>query len=345
MSHREERYTRPRVQTRVLQGGRRRRRWRALPAAVVILCLGAGAGLGLVGWRAWPEEGRALALTPAAEPSASAPRSSVTVEPRLVGTTVPVRLLSTRQPLADLPGGILAPTGILIDASTGRVLWAKRPHLRLPIASTTKIMTALIAIDRLRPNDIVTIHPSVPRVEPFKEGLRAGERVPTWKLLHGLMLSSGNDSALALAIGAAGSRNKFLALMNRKAESLGLEDTHFASPSGLIDENNYSTVWDLAALSRFAMWNPRFRTLVRTRVRQVSWPAPTMSKIYENHNKLLRNYPGANGIKTGWTTKAGHCYVASATRHGIRLIAVVLDSPDPYGDATKMLDLGFSIRG
>ena len=259
---------------------------------------------------------------------------------------------AAERPLVHRSGGLpahgiklTARAGILIDQVTGQVLWAKYPHRRLPIASTTKIMTATLALERLVPHAAVTIDPSVPRVAPFREGLRAGERVEAWKLLYGLLLYSGNDDALALAIAAAGSRPAFIMLMNAKAAQLGLHDSHFRSPSGVIDDGNYSSAWDLAALARYAMRNPRFRAVVRTRVKRVPWAAPTYSKIYVNKNHLLGTYPGANGIKTGWTTKAGHCLVASAERRGIRLIAVVLGSPDAYKDTRRLLDYGFSTRG
>jgi serine-type D-Ala-D-Ala carboxypeptidase (penicillin-binding protein 5/6) len=133
--------------------------------------------------------------------------------------------------------------------------------------------------------------------------------------------------------------------MNEKARGLGLRHTHFRSASGLIDEGNYSTAWDLAALARYALRNPHFRSIVATKHKRVWWRPPTRAKLYENHNKLLWRYPGADGVKTGWTTKAGPCLVASAHRHGIGLISVVLDSPDLYGDTIKLLNYGFAQRG
>jgi len=130
--------------------------------------------------------------------------------------------------------------------------------------------------------------------------------------------------------------------MNVEAHILGLHDTHFVSPSGVVDVGNYSSAWDLAALTRVALRNDRFRSIVRTKVKHVAWAAPTYSKIYINNNRLLSSYPGANGVKTGYTHKAGPCLVASATRNGTTLIAVVLDSPDMYTDAKRLLDLGFA---
>jgi D-alanyl-D-alanine carboxypeptidase len=123
---------------------------------------------------------------------------------------------------------------------------------------------------------------------------------------------------------------------------LGLDDTHFSTPSGVKDADNYSSAWDLAALTRVALRDARFRQIVHTRVKHVPWSAPTYAKIYVNNNRLLGTYPGANGVKTGYTHKAGPCLVASATRHGVSLIAVVLDSPDMYSDAKRLLDFGFS---
>jgi len=239
---------------------------------------------------------------------------------------------------------VTAKGAILIDASDGSVLWAKNEHRRLQIASTTKIMTAIVAMERLRPHDVVTVDRSVTRVQPFKEGLRPGEKVEAWKLFYGALLISGNDTALALAIGAGGTRSRFVALMNEKAKALGLKDSHFRSPSGLLDRDNFSSAWDMASLARYAMWNPRFRAVVRTRVKRVPWAAPTYAKIYVNHNHLLRSYPGADGVKTGWTTLAKHCLVASAQRGGVHLIAVVLGADDMYGDVKRLLDYGFVAR-
>jgi serine-type D-Ala-D-Ala carboxypeptidase (penicillin-binding protein 5/6) len=239
---------------------------------------------------------------------------------------------------------VTAKGAILIDANDGSVVWGKNERRRLPIASTTKIMTAIVAMERLRPHDVVTVDKSVTRVQPFKEGLRPGEKVEAWKLFYGALLVSGNDTALALAIGAGGTRSKFVALMNEKAKVLGLRDSHFRSPSGLLDRDNYSTAWDMASLTRYAMWNPRFRTVVRTRVKRVPWAAPTYAKIYVNHNHLLGAYPGVDGVKTGWTTLAKHCLVASARRNGVWLIAVVLGSDDMYGDVRKLFDFGFAVR-
>jgi D-alanyl-D-alanine carboxypeptidase (penicillin-binding protein 5/6) len=255
-----------------------------------------------------------------------------------------ITLLRAPVPPREGAPSVTARSAILVDARTGIVLWQKRPHVRRPIASTTKIMTGTLVLERLRLGHVVKIAPGVPRTPLVREGLRAGERVPVWKLLDGLLVFSGNDDALALAVAAAGSRPRFLELMNEKARKLGLHDTHFTSVSGVIDDGNYSSAWDLAGLARYAMADPRFRKIVRTKIARVPWAAPTFGKVYVNKNALLGTYRGADGIKTGWTTIAGHCLVASARRGDRRLIAVVLHSASPYPDARKLLTMGFALR-
>lgn len=315
---------------------RRRRPRRRRPAALLALAvaLGGGSYLGVQHFRSHPDQAAA------APKPASAPRRE-----RVSARPTQVALLSTPRPPRHGAPSVAARSAILVDASTGAVLWQKHPHRRGPIASTTKIMTAALVLERLRLDHVVTVAPGVPRTPLVREGLRARERVPVWKLLDGLLIFSGNDDALALAVAAGGSRRQFLALMNGKARELGLHDSHFASVSGVIDVDNYSSAWDLAALTRYATRDPRFRRIVATRIARVPWPAPTYGKVYVNKNALLGTYRGADGVKTGWTTIAGHCLVASAHRNGVRLIAVLLHSPDPYGDARRLFNFGFALRG
>jgi len=237
---------------------------------------------------------------------------------------------------------LAAAAAILVDAKTGQVLFAKDAHERRPIASTTKIMTALLALQVLTPDERIVVSPAVTRVPLVREGLRAGETVEAWKLFYSMLLYSGNDDALELAIASAGTKAAFLRRMNAEAAALGMKDTHYTSPSGVIDDGNYSSAWDLATLTRVALQNPRFAKVVRTKEIHVPWSAPTYEKIYINNNLMLREYAGANGVKTGFTHLAGWCLVTSATRHGRTLIAVVLDSPNMYVDSTKLLNLGFA---
>jgi len=308
---------------------RYRYRLRRLTPVVAAVVLAGGAG-------AWVGSHRPTASV------ATAARSPLVVA-RPVLPAAPERLLSAGSLLAHrFSPALLASSAILADADDGRVLWELKAHEQRPVASTTKIMTALLALRKLAPHDIVTVDPSVPRVPLVREGLRAGERVQAWKLFYSMLLYSGNDDALALAIAAAGDKWTFVHQMNAEAKRLGLHDTHFISPSGVVDRGNYSSAWDLAALTRVALRNSRFVRIVRTKVEHVSWSPPTYAKIYVNNNRLLSEYPGANGVKTGYTHKSGPCLVASATRHGVTLIAVVLDSDDMYSDATRLLNLGFS---
>jgi serine-type D-Ala-D-Ala carboxypeptidase (penicillin-binding protein 5/6) len=295
--------------------------------------------------------GRRAAAKPHPRPrhSAAAPKATTTPVVRTVPHSTPrsvprkpPRLLYGTPLLAGAHVRIRAPAAILVDADTGRVLWAERPHERRKIASLTKIMTATLALKEVPWRSTVTVRRSVTEVPLVREGLRTGERVKAWKLFYSLLLYSGNDDANELAISSAGTVHAFLQQMNDEAHALGLHDTHYTSPSGVRDRGNYSTPWDLAALTRYAFRNPRFDQLVRTKRIEVPWSAPTNSKIYVNNNAMLSEYTGANGVKTGYTHEAGWCLVASATRHGKRLIAVVLDSPNMDADAARLLNLGFS---
>jgi D-alanyl-D-alanine carboxypeptidase len=318
---------------------RRRKRYRyrlrrLTPIGVAILL--AGLGGAWIGSRqsatplasAAPPPRRAQVVHFAAKPAVAAKPERLLVAGSLLHHTFAPRLLAS--------------AAILVDAKTGRVLWGENDHERRHVASTTKIMTALLALKKLQPHDIVTVDKSVPRVPLVREGLRAGERVQAWKLFYSLLLYSGNDDALALAIAAGGDKWTFVRSMNAEAKLLGLRDTHFSTPSGVVDADNYSSAWDLAALTRVAMRNERFRQIVDTRVEHVKWSAPAFAKVYINNNRLLATYQGADGVKTGYTHKAGPCLVASATRGGVSLIAVVLNSPNMYADTTRLLNFGFA---
>jgi serine-type D-Ala-D-Ala carboxypeptidase (penicillin-binding protein 5/6) len=316
----------------------RRRRYRArrIVLLVLLLLLAGGAGAWLARRANKTTDHPAAVQQQKSKPVA---RTGTALAPQ-----APLRLLEGAAPLLEgrVHVHVAAPAAILVDAHTGRVLWSKRAHDRRKIASLTKIMTATLALRAVPWQSTITVDKRVTTVPLVKEGLRPGERVKAWKLFYALLLYSGNDDAAQLAISSAGSIHAFLRQMNGEARTLGLRDTHYTTPSGVIDEGNYSTPWDLAALTRYALRNPRFTHLVRTKRIQVRWVAPTNSKIYLNNNYLLHTYHGANGVKTGYTHESGWCLVATATRHGHKLIAVVLDSPNIYGDARTLLNLGFS---
>jgi D-alanyl-D-alanine carboxypeptidase len=312
---------------------RPRRRRRAFVLLLVPLALGAAVFLAV------------RHLDNHAAPAAAADRPAPAKNVKHV--LAPPKLLSAIAPSYTAQGSptIGARSGILVDATTGAVLWEKHPHAERLIASTTKIMTATLVLERLPLDRIVVVPPAATREPLVREGLRPNEKVPAWKLLDGLLIFSGNDDAYALAAATGGTRRHFVTLMNEKARALGLHDTHYVSVSGVIDKGNRSSAWDLAALARYAMRDPRFRKVVATRIARVHWAAPTYGKVYLNKNQLLGTYRGADGVKTGWTTLAGHCLVASAHRGDRRLIAVVLHATDSYRDARRLLDFGFGVSG
>ena len=225
---------------------------------------------------------------------------------------------------------------ILIEAESGAVLDSVNCDTRLPMASTTKIMTALVVLERVPLTGTVTVTPASAGVEGSSMYLAPGERLTVEQLLYGLMLSSGNDAASALAIHVAGGEREFAALMNEKARSLGLSDTHFTNPSGLPDDDHYTTARELAVITAAALRVPDFRRIVSAE--SVALPHRTL----HNHNKLLSTYDGAIGVKTGFTKKAGRCLVSAAERDGVTLICVTLNDGDDWRDHAAALDLGFS---
>ena len=230
---------------------------------------------------------------------------------------------------------VSARSAVLLDG--GDVLWEKNADEKSLIASTTKIMTALVVLEQADLEDVVQVDPAAVGVEGSSMYLKAGEELTVRDLLHGLMLSSGNDAAVALAIHVAGSVDGFAALMNDKAAQLGLETTHFANPNGLDDEGNYATARSLGLLASAAMEREDFRQIVSARTYTCAGHAMT------NHNKLLWQYPGAEGVKTGFTKHAGRILVGSAQRNGRRLVSVTINAPDDWNDHRAMLDYGFSL--
>lgn len=230
---------------------------------------------------------------------------------------------------------ISAEHGILMDAATSRVLFEKNADARALIASTTKIMTALVVCEQCNVLDRVRIPKAAVGIEGSSMYLREGEVMTVQELLYGLMLHSGNDAAVALAIYCGGTVEGFAQLMNDKAHRLGLTGTHFENPHGLDSPGHYSTALDMAVLAAYAMENPIF-------VRTVSARSVTAAgRTLRNHNKLLWRVEGADGVKTGYTKAAGRILVSSATRQGRRLIAVTMNAPDDWNDHAILLENGF----
>ena len=223
-----------------------------------------------------------------------------------------------------------------MDAASGRILYEKNASERSLIASTTKIMTALVVCEQSNLSDRVKIPPEAVGIEGSSMYLQEGEILTVQDLLYGLMLHSGNDAAVALAIYCGGTEADFVTMMNEKAELLGLTDTHFANPNGLDHDGNYSTALDLARLSVYALQNEDF-------LRTVSCKTVTVGgRTLRNHNKLLFTYDGAIGVKTGYTKAAGRILVSAAERDGRRLVAVTIQAPDDWNDHAALLDYGFS---
>lgn len=224
---------------------------------------------------------------------------------------------------------------ILIDAATGTVLYEKSADDRRLIASTTKVMTALIVIEQCSLDDMVEIPDEAAGVEGSSMYLTAGQSLSVRDLLYGLLLKSGNDAAVALSMHCDGSIDAFVERMNSKAEALGLKNTRFRNPHGLNAENHYSTARDMANLTRAALENETFSRIVSSKYAQIN------GVTIKNHNRMLWSYSGADGVKTGYTIDAGRCLISSATRDGMRLIAVTLNDRNDWDDHTAMLDFGF----
>ena len=233
-------------------------------------------------------------------------------------------------------GAVSAKRAYVLDAVSGRVLYEKNPDERSLIASTTKIMTALIVCEQCNVLDRMRIPKEAVGIEGSSMNLREGEVLTLQELLYGLMLQSGNDAAVALAIYCGGTVEGFAELMNDKARNLGLRNTHFENPNGLDTPGHYSTARDLAVLAAYAMENPIFRKTVSTKSLMLG------QRYLTNHNKLLWRVAGADGVKTGYTKAAGRILVSSAVRNDRRIVAVTIDAPDDWNDHASLLESGFS---
>jgi hypothetical protein len=237
------------------------------------------------------------------------------------------------------PGSPLAESAVIVDGESGALLYGKNAHVRHPQASTTKIMSAIVAIESGRLSDRITVdvdsNALAAATESTVMGLMPGQTVSVETLLYGMMLSSGNDAAIAIAKHVAGSEAKFVEMMNAKVQALGLRDTQFKNPHGLDAEGHYSSAYDLAILARYGMQNPTFYAVSSTR----HWNADGFDLW--NLNKLLPVYPGADGVKPGFTDNAGRCLVGSAVRDNHRVFVTVLNSGDTTNDARSLLDYAF----
>jgi D-alanyl-D-alanine carboxypeptidase len=238
--------------------------------------------------------------------------------------------------------GTSAEAAALIDVASGRILVSVNGDKQMRIASLTKIMTAIVAIEHGKLSDLVAVSSSAAGKEGSSIYLRAGQEMSLEHLLYGLMLRSGNDAAAAIAEHVGGSIEGFVYLMNEKAKSLGLTGTQFKNPHGLDEEGHYSTANDVAKMTAYALKNPVFREIVKTKSKRVPNPDGEWDYTWYNKNRMLSLYEGADGVKTGYTKLAKRCLVSSATRGGQQLAAVTLNDPDDWADHTKLLNYGFS---
>jgi serine-type D-Ala-D-Ala carboxypeptidase (penicillin-binding protein 5/6) len=330
------------VPYRIFQGGRRRtrRRWPVALGVVGLLVAGLAAGLALA-----PERARRAPEAPAPRDPGPLPGSAPA--PLAGGGTAPsplaVRLEDPRDAVR-LRFKHPPRSALLFDLDTGRVLWRHDPTRVLPIASLTKMMTALVVAERVPPGAKVRITREALSYRGSGVGLfRRGRRVGVNTMLHGLLLPSGNDAAIALAQRAAGTVPRFVTLMNARAQALGLSCTRFSSPDGFRNPGNHSCTPDLAALARALLREPRLARIVRRSQAVLPFPIKGGRVYLYNNNPLLRQgYRGVTGVKTGYTVAAGRCLVVTARRGTIRLGVVLLHSPDPGTQARKLLDRGFS---
>jgi serine-type D-Ala-D-Ala carboxypeptidase (penicillin-binding protein 5/6) len=263
---------------------------------------------------------------------------------RSPGVWLPALLLLTWN--VDLLPAFADPTpsavaALVMDAETGEVLFEKNPHLPLPMASTTKVMTALLGVERLRPHELVEVSAYAASMAPSKIYLKPGELIRVDDLLQAILLKSANDASAALAEKISGSEAAFARVMTRRARELGALNTQFENASGLPADGHYSTAHDLAILLRYAMQRPDFAEIMQMKTASVESAAGRMWNI-RNHNRLLWTFPGALGGKTGWTRASRHCYVGMVESGGRTLIVSVLASSRLWDDIQELLQYGFS---
>jgi serine-type D-Ala-D-Ala carboxypeptidase (penicillin-binding protein 5/6) len=336
----------------VLAGGRRRRRsgWGGPVAAVVALALVAGVAFAFLssgGAADGPLGGVPVARGGLGALGGLSPLGAVRHAPAPVPRPRYARFFAPPRERVHTHFKHPPRSAILFNVRTGELMWAHRPGRALPIASLTKMMTAILVNDRGAPGAAVRIT----RQALHYSGSGVGElpkhkRVRLETLLYGLLLPSGNDAAIALAQHVSGTQRRFVALMNRTVRRMGLGCTHYASPSGIVDRRNYSCTSDLAYLAHQMLGRPRLARIVRTR--SVALPFPIKGGklfLYNNNPLLYERYPGTDGVKTGYTEKAGPCLVATVRRGRAWLGVVLLRSPNPPGQARKLFGAGFRALG
>ena len=263
--------------------------------------------------------------------------------PKLVIITLMISLLIVNIPhKVDASLGVSAASAVLIEQKSGRILFEKDAHTKRRIASITKIMTAILAIESGKMNQYVRVSEQATRAEGSSVYLKPGEKIKLKDLVYGLMLRSGNDTAVAIAEYVGGSVEGFAYLMNQKAREIGMYNTHFANPHGLDDhEDHYSTAYDMAILMRYAMENKTFQKISGTKVYRSPNPTEDWDRVWKNKNRLLTKYKYATGGKTGYTKRAKRTLVTTATKGDMNLIAVTLNDSDDWNDHISMYENAF----
>lgn len=259
----------------------------------------------------------------------------------IAALTAALVFLALFAPVSQAEAGIdtQAQAIALIDLDSGKLLEGENCDLKLPMASTTKIMTALITLENCDTDEVITVPDEAVGVEGSSIYLEKSERIGVIDLLYGLMLASGNDAAVALAIHVSGSVGAFVDLMNERAESLGLENTHFITPNGLHDAKHLTTAYELCLISREALKNETFSKIVSTKYYKAQ--SGIKPRTFKNKNSLLWDYEGAFGVKTGYTMAAGRCLVFGAERNGVRVVGAVLNCRPMFETAAKLMDHAF----
>ncbi len=237
---------------------------------------------------------------------------------------------------------VSAKSAVLIEAESGDIIFEKEADVKMPMASTTKIMTAVVALENADLDKVVAVSPKACGVEGSSIYLKLGDKLTMEDLLYSLLLQSANDAAAAIAYEVAGGIDGFAQMMNDKAAELGLKSTHFTNPHGLDNEAHYTTAHDLAKLTAYALKNENFRKIVSTYKHSIQLSSDENAHVLVNHNKLLRLSKDVIGVKTGFTKRSGRCLVSAAERDGVCVIAVTLDAPDDWNDHIMLHELGFS---
>ncbi len=236
---------------------------------------------------------------------------------------------------------VSAKSAIVMNALTGEVVFSKNSDEKMGMASTTKIMTSLIALESENINKVVKAQKEDINVEGTSIYLKEGDKLTIETLVKGMLLESGNDAANVTAKALGGGKEGFVSLMNKKARELGMLSTSFKNPSGLTEEGHYSTAYDMALLGSAAIRNKSFREICSATSLKVDFVEPKAERTFYNHNKFLNKYDGALGIKTGFTKASGRCLVTAAQRNGVIYVAVTLNAPDDWNDHVKMMDYAF----